>query len=346
MKNLKSTSVGLRYAGMIGTGGIGSGTFLSLEGNHTLGREESRPCRILDRRDYCKLHIISHYVKSLLGAGFEVIPVGKVGDDEAGKRLLREMQEAGLATGHVRTVAGLPTLFSYCFLYPNGSGGNLTTADSASGHVAPADIRPLENDMRRLGRRGVALAVPEVPLSARDELLELARKHGLFSVASFTSGEMQEAVERKLFPKIDLLAVNADEAGLAAGIPPDSGDAAMIAAAAIQKLAAANPAMWISVTGGSAGSWAWDGTRISHVPVFCVPVASTAGAGDAHISGMIAGLALGLKLPAAQILGSLHAALSVTSPHTIHSGIDRESLRKLAGSSAGIPADVLALLEE
>ena len=45
---------------MIGVGGIGSGVFFALDGNHTLGREESRGGRFLDRRDYCKLHIVSH----------------------------------------------------------------------------------------------------------------------------------------------------------------------------------------------------------------------------------------------------------------------------------------------
>ena len=52
----------LRYRALIGVGGIGSGTFFALQGNETLGREESRLGRFLDRRDYCKLHIIAHYV--------------------------------------------------------------------------------------------------------------------------------------------------------------------------------------------------------------------------------------------------------------------------------------------
>jgi len=53
---------------LVGVGGIGTGLFFELEGNHTLGRNESRPARFLSIRDYCKLHIISHYVAVLLGA--------------------------------------------------------------------------------------------------------------------------------------------------------------------------------------------------------------------------------------------------------------------------------------
>src|SRR5512137_2113496 len=83
------------YRAMLGVGGIGSGTFFLLNGEHTLGREESRSGHFIDRRDYCKLHIISHYVRTLLGEAFHTLPIGKVGDDEAGRRVVREMQDAG-----------------------------------------------------------------------------------------------------------------------------------------------------------------------------------------------------------------------------------------------------------
>ena len=80
-----------RYQALIGVGGIGTGKFFALQGNTTLGREESRLGSFLDRKDYCKLHIVAHYMKVLLGPDFSVIPVGKIGDDEAGKELLQEI---------------------------------------------------------------------------------------------------------------------------------------------------------------------------------------------------------------------------------------------------------------
>ena len=33
---------------------------------------------------------------------------------------------------------GSQTLFSFCFIYPDGSGGNMTTSDSACSKVNPA----------------------------------------------------------------------------------------------------------------------------------------------------------------------------------------------------------------
>ena len=55
--------------------------------------------------------------------------------------------------------------------------------------------------------------------------------------------------------------------------------------------------------------------------------------------------ACGLDLAAAQELASLHAALSVTSPHTIHPGITRRMLRELAAGRS-IPPALETLLAE
>jgi hypothetical protein len=49
----------------IGIGGIGAGIMYSLHGEHDLGRNESRLGELLDSRDYCKLHIIEHYIARL-----------------------------------------------------------------------------------------------------------------------------------------------------------------------------------------------------------------------------------------------------------------------------------------
>lgn len=132
------------YRAMLGVGGIGSGTFFELNGEQTLGREESRSGHFIERRDYCKLHIISHYVKTLLGGGFATFPIGKIGDDEAGKRLLEEMSTAGLDLRHVQTIPGKQTMYSFCFLYPDGTGGNLTTDNSACDLVGGEDISGLK----------------------------------------------------------------------------------------------------------------------------------------------------------------------------------------------------------
>ena len=331
---MKRDAADYRYRAMIGVGGIGSGSFFELEGNTTLGREESRGGRFLDRRDYCKLHIISHYVKALLGPDFAVIPVGKIGDDDTGAQVLKEMQEARLDTRQVTRSPGDPTLYSFCFLYPDGCGGNLTTTDSACSKVDRQYVEAAEPVFKRFKSRGVALAAPEVPLEARQALLKLASKYGFLRVASLTSAEVPVAIESGMIGQLDLLALNLDEATAAAGLPCTDSDPVRIVEPAIDRLCRANRKIHVSITAGMRGSWSWDGSSLVHAPICETKTVCTAGAGDAHVSGMIAGLVGGLSLADAQQLGTLVAAMSVTSPHTINKDITTESLLKFAQEHA------------
>ena len=234
--------------------------FFAVSGHHTLGREESRGGRFLDRRDYCKLHIITHYVRTLLGEGFTVIPVGKVGDDEVGDRLLVEIREAGLDLRYVEQVRGQPTLYALCFIYPDGDGGNLTTNDSACAHVGAEFVDRAAPEFARFEGRGVALSVPEVPDSKpRLTLLDAGARHSFLRVASFTSAEMPEVVEKRIGRQVDLLTANLDEAAAAVGLAPESAEPAMVVQAAVDLLAADGARL--TITAGARGSWSWDGTR-------------------------------------------------------------------------------------
>ena len=319
-----------RYRAMLGVGGIGTGVFFALAGDHTLGREESRGGRFLDRRDYCKLHIIAHYVQALLGPGFTTLPIGKVGDDEAGRRLMDEMKAAGLDVRYVEPCSSEQTLASFCLVYPDGSGGNLTVDDSACDRVDAAWVSRAEPDFARFAGRGIALAAPEAPLAARRKVLALGTAYGFLRVASFVSAEMKAAVETGLLGETDLLGINLDEAAAVAGVSAEARPPRAVVEAAVERLRALNPAMLVSITAGKQGSWSWDGASLAHVPAWPAAVVSTAGAGDAHLAGMIAGLAAGLTPAQAHELGALVAALSVTSPHTIAPEVGRESLRALA----------------
>jgi len=319
-----------RYQAMLGVGGIGTGVFFSLNGEHTLGREESRSGHFIDHRDYCKLHIITHYVQTLLGAAFVTLPIGRVGADEAGGRLLQEMDAVGMDLRYVQSVPGSQTLYSFCFIYPDGSGGNLTTDNSACDQLEPEDVTRAEIDFARFQTRGIALAAPEVPLTARRKLLELGTQYRFLRVAAFNSAEILPALEMGVLTITDILALNRDEAAAVANIKPDNVSPPTIVEAALAKLLRINPALQVTITAGKEGSWSWDGESLCYLPAFPTRMVSTAGAGDAFLAGVIAGLAADLPLHLAQELGTLVAALSVTSPHTINPEIERRSLHSFS----------------
>jgi len=345
MKPLAFNPGQLKYTGLVGTGGIGSGKFFQLNGNHTLGREESRSGHFLDIEDYCKQHIILHYVKTLMGHHFDVIPVGKVGEDEVGARLYQEMKATGFVMDHVEKVPHTPTLFSFCFYYPDGSGGNLTTDNSASAGVTVADVARASGKIKALGKRGMIMAAPEVPLAARCELLLLGRAHDLFCAASFTSEELK-ALDRDVFARVDLLAINMDEARTLTGLEAVTA-CEVIADCVVEKLRVHNSRIFVSITGGQAGSWCWDGRTMHHMRGLHVEAKSTAGAGDAFFAGLLCALALNLPLHEAQQLATLLAGMSVTSPHTMHKGIDRMSLKTFAaGADLALSTSIQTLLND
>jgi sugar/nucleoside kinase (ribokinase family) len=344
---LKYIPARLRYSGIIGTGGIGSGKFFVLNGDHTLGREESRSGHFLHISDYCKQHIILHYIKVLLGPSFEVITIGKVGDDDTGQILLREMNETGFDMHLIEREMQALTLFSFCFYYPDGSGGNLTTDNSASSKVDAGFIDKAMPEIQKLGRKGIIMAAPEVPLAARKRLIELGKRYGLFCTASFTTGEIEEVLKSDLIDKIDLLAINADEAAAVAGIRSEESDSLSVVRMAVQTLTRHNKNIMVSVTAGKDGSWCWDGATLNMFPAVKAKAVSTAGAGDAFFSGIITGLALGLSMFESQQLATLIAGLSVCSPDTIHKGIDRQSLNLfLRNSGINFSETVFKLLED
>ncbi len=320
----------LQYSCLIGTGGIGSGQFFALHGNETLGREESRGGHFLDRRDYCKLHIIAHYVQSLMGKPFSAYLIGKVGNDSAGLQLLEEMQSAGLNARYVERAPGKPTQFSLCFLYPDGSGGNLTTSDSAASLVNPADIQKAAPLFQEFRGKGIVLAAPEVPLEARLALLRTGTRFQFYRAASFTSQEMVSLRDTPAWSELDLLAINQDEATAFLGAEFEEESLESRVHQIVKVLRKENPLIHISVTAGKDGSYLWNGVKLDYRTILKVPVESTAGAGDSHLAALLAGKAAGLSSEDSHLLAQLTAAMSVTSPHTIHPELNRPSLNRFA----------------
>ena len=337
------------YQRIVGVGGIGTGIFFALEGNHTLGRDESRLGELLDVKDYCKLHIVLYYVAELLGARtagvpFHVVPVGNVGDDEAGRRLLQEMKDVGMDVSRVRYVAGKPTLFSVCFQYPEGQGGNITTSNSAASTLTATDLDYEDAALfAGAGKRTIALAVPEVPLAVRRHFLELATRAGAFRAASFVAAEILAARESGLFSRLDLVALNETEAAELVGCKPSPEGNEQFTDACLTFLRTECPELQLIVTAGKGGAYAFADGIYNHRPAPSVKVVSSAGAGDALLGGVLAALACGIPLlrpgyehlpdrllETALEVGVLLASYKCLSPHTIHPSASLEALAEFA----------------
>ena len=351
----------------VGIGGIGSGIVFALEGQETLSRNESRLGKLQDARDYCKLHIVAHYIAQLMGAkkaphSFRVVPIGVIGSDAIGQRLFEEMDEAGLETQFVRTDSQAKTLFSVCFVYPDGSGGNITTSNSACSTLGEIDLRAARDAMKEAGPHGIALCLPEVPLESRRDFLRMAKECGNCRAASFVRSEIRLAREMNLYASIDLLALNKEEASALVGYPYEAAHTDRFLSDCSASLTALQPDIRIVLTVGENGAHGYEHGTWEFCPAPKVSVASTAGAGDALLAGVLSGLSAGLPLlPAgtrreslskqsvrtALDLGVLTASYSVTSAHTIHPDASLATLLAFAESHGmAISAEFLAVCQE
>jgi ribokinase len=212
--------------------------------------------------------------------------------------------------------------------------------------VDAAYIDQVEPEFARWAGHGIALAAPEVPLEGRQRLLQLATDYRFLRAASFSSAEMVPAARLGLFALTDLLSLNLDEAAALSGWDIAAHPSEEIAEVAARQLLDLNPVLKLAITAGKDGSWAWDGDQCHHQPAIPVQVASSAGAGDAFLAGLIVGTVGGSTWFQAQELASLAAAFSVTSPHTIHPGLERDALRELAlRSGISLSPSVESLLD-
>jgi len=334
------------YRQLIGVGGIGSGIFFDLEGSQTLGRNESRPGRLLDVRDYCKLHIVTHYVAKLLGARvsdspFHILPLGRIGEDAPGRQVVREMTKAGIDTRLVRAMPDRPSLFSVCFQYPDGAGGNITTSNSAASALCPRDIDGVADLLKSGGRQVIALAVPEVTLEVRHRFLQLATCTGALRVASFVPAEIGPAQRAGMFEMLDVVSLNDEEAGelIGSSFASTAPDAFVVSCQDF--LRSSYPNLRMVVSTGKSGAYGVTTNLWNHCPAPEVEVVAPAGAGDAMLGGMIAALAAGIpflraesstrrsadrQIETALELGVLLGSYKCLSPHTINPSACIETL--------------------
>jgi len=311
----------------VGTGGIGSGIIFLMDDNRPLSRHETRLAALSDAKDYCKQHIILHYVSRVLSPQSSVHAVGAVGRDAAGRELLAMMRGAGIDTAFVRE-SDLPTMYAVCLQYPDSAICNVTKAQSASSTVTPGDVAAALAALgERVGQTTCVVAAPEVPVPARLALLKGAGERGARRAASCLLDEAEAFRAGGGVENTDWLFLNQDEAAAFVTEPPQEPE--RLARACHEALRGRNPGIGLAVTFGSRGSWVCQGDRARHVPAVAVKAAATGGAGDAFLAGTLCGMALGLPFmaetgPLAAHLGSRLAAESVTSLDTIAPHIGRE----------------------
>jgi ribokinase len=222
--------------------------------------------------------------------GADVAFVGRVGADDAGRRLRDGLAAEGVDVTHVRVDPDAPT--GMALIAVDGAGENtIVVSSGANARVGAADVEAARDV---LASAVVTLVQHEVPEEA------VAAAIG----AAGGTVVLNPAPARPLAAAVDVLVPNRGELEALAG---RAGDPVELARA----LALARA---VVVTLGGEGAVVVDGERVERVPAPRVDAVDTTGAGDAFCGALAQALDAGAELIEAARWATRAAAASVTKP--------------------------------
>jgi ribokinase len=229
--------------------------------------------------------------------------VGRVGNDDFGKRLLSHLRDAAVDTEHVYTDSEAGSGMSVAIIDAEGDYG----AVIVSGANLRLSNKDLEEARQVIRNAQVLVLQNEVLESTNVAAAQLAKNDRIRVI-------LNAAPARPLGPElsahIDVLVVNAVEAEMICGVAVTSLPAATEAAVLLSEQVAN-----VVVTAGGLGlAVAERGNTPYAEPAHSVKLVDTHGAGDAFIGALAARLAGGVSVAEAVRFANAAAALFVSTP--------------------------------
>jgi len=251
-----------------------------------------------------------HYIPGGKGAnqavgcarlGAAVTMVGAVGDDLFGEQLVAEARQAGVETGAIERLPGVPTGTATILHLPQDN--CIVIVPGANGQVT-ADMVERSGDV--IAAADLLLVQLELPLPAVQRALEIAAAAGVRTV-------LNPAPAKELPDGLLALAgwVTPNETEFAAMCGETFADDAVLAAA-MTRWESAHSGQQLLVTLGSRGAATVEAGRLAIAAAPQVTPVDTTGAGDCLNAAFCVGLASGWSADAALAYAVRAASLSVT----------------------------------
>lgn len=249
--------------------------------------------------------------------------IAQVGKDSYAELVKEAVGEAGVKLDHVATVGG-PTGHAIVMLQPGGrnsiiivGGANMAwgKAEGASGRL-PAAAQQL------IRRAGALLLQREVPDSVNIEAAKIAR--GASVPVVMDAGGFDEPLPQDLLKAITVLSPNETELSRITGLPCDTLEQVLVAAAKIQEVGVKQ----VLVKRGEHGSVlvTQDGHFFIQPAITAPEVVDTTGAGDAFTAAYAVALLEGQSVVDALKFASATGSLCVRVKGTLPSMPDRKAV--------------------
>lgn len=222
--------------------------------------------------------------------GAEVAFVGRVGDDDAGRRLRDGLAAEGVDVAHVRVDPDAPT--GMALIAVDRAGENtIVVSSGANARVSAADVEAARDV---LAAATVTLVQHEVPEEAVAAAI----------AAAGGTVVLNPAPARPIVAAVDVLVPNRGELEAIAGSRGDP----------VELARSLDAARAVVVTLGGEGAAVVEGSRVERIPAPRVDVVDTTGAGDAFCGALAQALDSGSDLVEAARRAVGAAAESVTKP--------------------------------
>lgn len=258
--------------------------------------------------------------------GADVLLVSRVGDDLFGGNTIRNFQELGIDTRHVRAVPGTPSGVAPIFVDPSGE-NRILIVKGANEHLSPADVDAAAEDLRRCG---LILLQLEIPLETIYHTIEWAAREGIEVLLNPAPATPGLGVERIL--SATFLVPNQTELAILTGQP--TGTRAEAEQAAQSLVGQGLKAVIVTLGGDGALLVRREGTL--HVPAVSVVPHDTTGAGDAFIGAFAQHYVTSRDVEAAMAWGARYAADSITRTGTQKAFADAAAFADFCGRLDGV----------
>jgi ribokinase len=261
-----------------------------------------------------------------------VAMVGRVGKDDFGEQLIRNLESNGVDASGVGSDPGEPTGTALIFVAEGGQ-NMIGVAPGANFAVGQPEV---DRAAAQLRPGDVLVVQLEIPVAAVQAAVERAGTAGARVILNAAPARVLDAT---LLRELDVVVANAGEAATLAGRGSESQLRPPDAARALQ----AAGVKTVMVTLGPEGSLVCDQAGLRHIEPFEVKAVDATGAGDAFVGALAVGLAAGLATEPAMRLANAAGAAATTSLGAQQAlpraedlrrlfGIDLESLRGMIGS--------------
>ena len=230
--------------------------------------------------------------------GGAVKMVGRVGQDDFGQALLRNVSDNGVDTTFILRDPHSAT--GVALITVDDAGQNtIVVASGANARLTPEDVARAKSVFE--GASVLVLQL-ETPLLAISRAIEIAQHHGLTVVLNPAPAQKLDA---GLLASVDYLIPNQTELALLAGVQPLEEAVAVLQGWGVPNLI---------VTLGEQGVLIAQGERQAHLPAHAVEVVDTTAAGDAFVGAFAVALTQGLSTQESAAWGNAAGALAVTRP--------------------------------